>query len=433
MAALAKRSGSQHGFGGSDPRPQRVYRPANKNWRPIPFAPLPRTGKPFGRLGRGLVRLTPYKRAWDTGYALGGLIRQLTGGSNEGDLYGAPWAQTAAKWSNPNGAYNFCFCPTPAGGPTVFVSKTIASLTGTGDNRCVVGRCQGGQAVVIDSPTTVQGGIWARTATNPDRYAHVWSYARRVGAPNPGVLPQYNPSRVVPVEHPWPMADPWLDPNNSPWPLPAVRPAPLPRPQPSPAPEPNRNPRPVRTPRPRPIPSPRPRPDPSRPPLPAPGANRPPNPRIPPYMSPGVEYRPSPGTGKDPAPKPILHPQTPPGAGKNERKRKLGRGGRAGDLYGAATEAGDLADALASALPPSYQKEYRKQKGLHNKAKYLARNWRHIDPGKAARAWAEDKAEDAAIGLANKAGNRITKHPNWRGMRGVSPTRIGGGLPGVRF
>ena len=228
-------------------------------------------------------------------------MRQLNTGTNYGDLYGSPWARTNPSWSNPGGAYNFCFCPAPASGPQVFVRQTNASTTGSGNNRCIVNRCVGGQAVTISPPNTVSGGIWARTATSPDRYGHVWSYARRVGVPNPGVIPQYNPSRVVPVEYPWPMVDPWLDPGNSPWPLPAVRPAPAPSPQPAPAP--------------RPVPSPRPRPDPSRPPLPMPGANRPPVPRIPPYYTPGIQYTVAPGPGRNPAPQPVLHPEVPPGGG----------------------------------------------------------------------------------------------------------------------
>lgn len=428
MAALAKRSGLQHGLGGSDPKPGRLLRAANKNWRSPPFVPLPRYAKAFGRLGRGIIRISPYRRIWDLGYGVGRVLRQLNTGTNYGDLYGSPWARTNPSWSNPSGAYNFCFCPAPAPGPQVFVKQTNASLTGSGDNRCIVNRCVGGQAVTISPPDTVSGGIWARTATSPDRYGHVWSYARRVGAPNPGVIPQYNRSRVVPVEHPWPMVDPWLDPANSPWPLPAVRPAPAPSPQPAPAPAPTPRPRPVRTPRPRPVPSPRPRPDPSRPPLPMPGANRPPVPRIPPYYTPGIQYTVSPGPGRNPAPQPVLHPEVPPGGGKNERKRKLGKGGLPGDLYGAATEVKDVADALAKALPASYRADYFKQKGLHNKVKYLARNWRYIDPAKAARNVIEDQAEDALIGRANQAANRITKHPYWRGMRGAGFTRASGVL-----
>lgn len=443
---VRKRSGSAHGTGGSDPRRpalapgdfgrgKKIPIPHIPGQKPDMIGPLLESGK------RALGRIIFYKKVWDLGFDLGyyGALLYKHWRKSQ-DLEEIPWVQYPIQWTNPNNAFNFCFCPIPPTGPLVFVAQTNTSASGVGNNRCIVNQCIGGQAVTISPPTTVQGGMWELRTTSPDRYRHHWSYRRRTGQPDPGVIPKYIPGRVVPLPSPMPMADPYLDPGIRPWRIPKPGPQPLPvrtvpRPGRTPAPAPS--PRPQRAPRPRPgsptRPAPRAPVAPGDPDLkPIPDYTRPDRPPL--YTSPATNIPvPLPGESKSPPVTPGRHVHAPASPGKNERKRKLGRGGRAGDLYGAATEAGDLADALASALPPSFQKEYRKQKGLHNKAKYLARNWRHIDPGKAARAWAEDNAEDAAIGLANKAGNRITKHPNWRGMRGVGPTRIGGGLPGVRF
>lgn len=438
------RSGSVHSTGGSDPRNIPFAPPGDfggKHKIPIPHIPGrdPRrelNDALFNAGKRAIGRIIFYKKIWDIGFDVGyygALLYKHWRKSQE--LAEVPWTSYPPAWDNPGGAYNFCFCPTgPLGGPQVFVRQTNTSATGSGNNRCVVNACIGGQSVTILAPNTTQGGIWERRSTSPDRYRHIWSYRRRTGAPDPGVIPRYIPGRVVPLPaDPFPMEAPWSDPAIQPWPQTRPQPQRV-RPAPDSVPSPLRNPRPQRTPSPRPgrPPFPRPRAVPGDPDLRA----LPPwlLPRAPRYTDPSVDHPvPLPGEQRPPPPRPGVHVQAPASKGKNERKRKLGKGGLPGSLYGAATEAKDMADALANAMPPSYRWEYRKQEGLHNKVKYLARNWRHIDPRKAALNIAADQAEDRAVGIANKMGNRITKHPYWRGMRGVSPTRMSGGFPGPQF
>lgn len=432
MAAALRRAGMQHGNGGSQPRPMGFGGPAKiYKFRPRPGPPLPLYDLPPPIKYRNAVRAismvpkpapmfipAPRFGAW-----IGPGLAALALYDFVSPFFSKP-PQPAQVIPQPG--WN-CYHYSP---PHGIVEQACgynlgwASQALLGSTNCAswhyyaqtMFKASNGNLIMAGP---LRGGVYGCQRINT---AHVWHYpySSTPGRWNPTIKP-YTPGRTYPFHAPVFDPAPYMDPLVNPAPSVSPQPEPgvLPRTpqQPRPAPgriAPQRHPRyvPGRGPKFNPIH------DPYSPPLPAPF--KPPK-YTPPYVTPSDDYHVGPGTGPSPAPLPGRHIQGPDK--EPTKKRKLGKGGLAGDIYGHATELGDLFDNLANSMPASYRAAYYKQSGLHNKGLYLVRNWRNIDPGAAMGNIVEDHFKDKLIGmLQGKGGNY------WPGMRGPNLTRIGGGL-----
>lgn len=140
------------------------------------------------------------------------------------------------------------------------------------------------------------------------------------------------------------------------------------------------------------VPPGRPRPDPTSPPV-----RRPPPLRPPPRPEGSTGGSTDPWVGPGPRPDTVTNPE-PPGPGVRERKVRASHAAARrflGWLTGAASEAGDLLDALHDALPDELQAE---GKTYADKVEALWQGWEHVDMAEAFENIWSNEVEDKYLG-----------------------------------
>lgn len=405
-----KREGSQNRAGGSDPRRgppaaanDRFKRPGTGRRQPVgrrPTSPvwLPGSHSEAFKLGWKIGRkAVGWAQAAELSWAIGDYVgREYIAPYVRDWVYSTP--PQPEQWIVPGGWTEYR-CPNPGGtGPTWLSNQVWWGNNVPGANPT---HCLGGQYILPGpglwnrrgywrGPQLESGTVWPAT--------HIVSYFWSQFV-YPPAFPEYIPAQA------------------------AARPLPVPRVSPRVRPSPRYRPR-WRE-------HPEEHPDPTYRPRKGPALKR--------YQDPAVEIG---LTGGD---RPAVrinprahHNRVPPGPGQPERKRwKLGKGGKLGDIYGGLTEIGDALDAIASALPKHLRAGYARQKGLHNKAGYLALHLGAVDLRKAIEAVVADQVEDALIAAPNRAIawaiGRAGKAGYYAGARAPTLSRPGSaGIPRLR-